>query len=586
MNGKPVEHQVEPRLLLSDFLRQNLGLTGTHVGCEHGVCGVCTILLDGEPVRSCLMLAVQADGRALDDGREPVGRFEPLNPLQEAFRTAHGLQCGFCTPGFLMTLTAFLRENPDPSEDEVRHALSGNLCRCTGYQHIVDAALLAAKAPRTRVPEIDALSESVKGWQERFAVLEPEVRAFVDEPGRFARVRREAGELANSYPDADARPPLFGLLLGVKDIFHIEGFPTRAGSKSAGRGPRRRRGSSGRRSPDGGRAPRREDGHHRVRLLLTRTDAQSGGTGARTECTPGGSSSGSAAAVAAGLCDVALGTQTIGSVGRPAAFCGVVGYKPSYDRISRQGLIALAPSVDHVGLFARDVDTIERAAAVVVDGWRSSAAVAGPGPGAVGQRSPAGSARQHRLAVPRGPYLDLFLSPEGREHFELCVKKLKDSGWGVDDLAVMPDFEAIVDRHRLLVAAECAEVHADWFARFESLYAPKTAELIRRGQTVSDSDVGAARAGRLVLRTQLERALDSRGFSFFISPPALGPAPAGLESTGDPVMNLPWSHSGCPRSWSGGVGPPVCRSDSRFPAASVPTKNCSPPRARSRGPSR
>ena len=145
INGREYTREVEPRLLLSDFLRHDLGLTGTHVGCEHGVCGACTVLLDGEPVRSCLVLAVQAHGRSLDtvEGLAPAA--EELHPLQEAFWEAHGLQCGFCTAGILMTLVPYLQQNPDPSEEDIRLALSGNLCRCTGYQHIVDAVLLAAE---------------------------------------------------------------------------------------------------------------------------------------------------------------------------------------------------------------------------------------------------------------------------------------------------------------------------------------------------------------------------------------------------------------------------------------------------------
>jgi aerobic carbon-monoxide dehydrogenase small subunit len=148
VNGKSFERSVEPRMLLSDFLRHELDLTGTHVGCEHGVCGACTVLFDGKPVRSCIMLAVQADGHELMtvEGLTPEGGSDPelLHPLQVAFWESHGLQCGFCTPGFLMTLLPFLVENPEPSEAEVREAISGNLCRCTGYQHIVDAVLLAA----------------------------------------------------------------------------------------------------------------------------------------------------------------------------------------------------------------------------------------------------------------------------------------------------------------------------------------------------------------------------------------------------------------------------------------------------------
>jgi len=147
VNGKNYKSTVDPRLLLSDYLRHEMGLTGTHVGCEHGVCGACTILLDGEAVRSCLLFAVQADGHEIMtvEGLTPDGREENLHPLQAAFREAHGLQCGFCTPGFLMTLIPFLRDHPNPSEQEIREALSGNLCRCTGYQNIVKAVQTAAK---------------------------------------------------------------------------------------------------------------------------------------------------------------------------------------------------------------------------------------------------------------------------------------------------------------------------------------------------------------------------------------------------------------------------------------------------------
>jgi carbon-monoxide dehydrogenase small subunit len=148
VNGQAYERVVEPRLLLSDFLRHELGLSGTHVGCEHGVCGACTILFDGQPIRACLTLAVQANGHALHTVEGLAPSATELHPLQQAFQDAHGLQCGFCTPGILMTLLPFLQENPAPTEAEVREAISGNLCRCTGYQGIVDAALDAAKRMR------------------------------------------------------------------------------------------------------------------------------------------------------------------------------------------------------------------------------------------------------------------------------------------------------------------------------------------------------------------------------------------------------------------------------------------------------
>jgi aerobic carbon-monoxide dehydrogenase small subunit len=144
VNGTRYERTIEPRLLLSDFLRHELGLTGTHVGCEHGVCGACTVLFDGQPARSCLMFAVQADGHEVMTV-EGLGTPENLHPLQEAFMETHAAQCGFCTPGILLTMIPFLEENPDPAEDEIREALAGNLCRCTGYQHIVEAVQLAAE---------------------------------------------------------------------------------------------------------------------------------------------------------------------------------------------------------------------------------------------------------------------------------------------------------------------------------------------------------------------------------------------------------------------------------------------------------
>jgi aerobic-type carbon monoxide dehydrogenase small subunit (CoxS/CutS family) len=145
VNGRVYQRTVESRLLLSDFIRHELGLTGTHVGCEHGVCGACTVLVDDEPARACLMIAVQADGCEIMTVEGLAPSADTLHPLQEAFWNAHGLQCGFCTPGILMTVTALLRDNPAPSDAEIRAGLSGNLCRCTGYQNIVKAVRIAAE---------------------------------------------------------------------------------------------------------------------------------------------------------------------------------------------------------------------------------------------------------------------------------------------------------------------------------------------------------------------------------------------------------------------------------------------------------
>ena len=160
VNGAPREGMAEARRTLADFLRDDLGLTGTHLGCEHGVCGACTILVNGEAVRSCLMFAVQANGQQVTtiEGLATGGK---LHPVQEAFWESHGMQCGFCTPGFVMSVYAFLKENPEPKEEEIRPALSGNICRCTGYQSIVEAVRLAAEKMRGTSEVTPVPSESV-----------------------------------------------------------------------------------------------------------------------------------------------------------------------------------------------------------------------------------------------------------------------------------------------------------------------------------------------------------------------------------------------------------------------------------------
>jgi aerobic carbon-monoxide dehydrogenase small subunit len=145
VNGRPTQASVEPRLTLSDYLRERCGLTGTHLGCEHGACGACTVLVDGQAVRSCLMFAVQADGCEVTTVEGIASEDGELSPVQSALRECHGLQCGFCTPGFVVSITALLRDNPKPTDEEIREGLSGNFCRCTGYQGIVNAVHRAAE---------------------------------------------------------------------------------------------------------------------------------------------------------------------------------------------------------------------------------------------------------------------------------------------------------------------------------------------------------------------------------------------------------------------------------------------------------
>jgi len=361
--------------------------------------------------------------------------------------------------------------------------------------------------------------------EERFNAREPVVRAFVPEEGRFARLRREAGALLERYSEPGTRPPLFGVLVGVKDIFRVDGFLTRAGSKLPPHLFQGREAESVTALKNAGA------------LVLGKTVTTEFAYFApgptrnphNPEHTPGGSSSGSAAAVSAGFCSLALGTQTIGSITRPAAFCGVVGYKPSYDRISRAGVIPLSPSLDHVGAFTPDVDGARRAARVLCRDWVLVN----------------GNSRLPVLGIPEGPYLT-SATGEGLAHFSAVCERLAASGYEVRPVKAMPDFEDIRARHNLIVAAEAARVHAEWFPRYGDLYHAKTADLIRRGQPVSDAELSQALAGREKLRQELISLMDGHSLDLWISPSAPGPAPKGLDSTGDPVMNVPWTHSGLP----------------------------------------
>jgi Asp-tRNA(Asn)/Glu-tRNA(Gln) amidotransferase A subunit family amidase len=244
--------------------------------------------------------------------------------------------------------------------------------------------------------------------------------------------------------------------------------------------------------------------------------------------TPGGSSSGSAAAVAAGVCSLALGTQTIGSVIRPAAFCGVIGFKPSYRRIDPSGVIFIAPSLDHVGLFTQDVEGMVLAASVLCKDWRMS----------VTERSPV-------LGIPDGLYLKQA-SPEALQAFEAQIASLKDAGYTIRRIPMFDDIAEITQQHRALMAGEMAQVHRDWFAQYESLYRPHTKELIQRGQQVTTDMLSASRNAQIRLRRELEIRMKAVGIDLWISPAAKGTATEGIQSTGDPVMSFPWTFAGLP----------------------------------------
>ena len=357
-----------------------------------------------------------------------------------------------------------------------------------------------------------------------FNQREPDVLAFVPEDGRFDRLRHEAQALLDKYPRAENRPALFGVAIGVKDIFHVDGFTTRAGTNLP---------------PDLFQGQQATS----VTLLLqagalilgktVTTEFAYFGPGPtrnpfNPDYTPGGSSSGSAAAVGAGLSPLTLGSQTIGSINRPAAYCGAAGYKPSHNRIAKAGVLPLSPTLDHVGCFAPTVYDVELAASLLCRYWQMSV-----------------PARKPVLGIPEGPFL-AKATAEGIAHFSMICDRLKAAGFVVKSVPAMANFDVISARHKLIVDAEMATIHADWFANYADLYQPKTAEHILKGQHAIASEVGDAINGRSQLRQELTQLMNTHDLDLWISPSATGAPPKGLDNTGDPVMNLPWTHAGLP----------------------------------------
>lgn len=384
-------------------------------------------------------------------------------------------------------------------------------------------APLAVLADGLRSGRIDLLGY-LHDLCDRIEAVEPHVQALLPEPDRRQRLLGAAAELAARYPDPATRPPLFGVPVGIKDIFHVTGFPTQAGSALP--------------------AAELTGAEGKAVHSLTAAGALILGKTVTTEFayfepgptrnphhpghTPGGSSSGSAAAVAAGLAPLALGTQTVGSVIRPAAFCGVVGFKSTYGRIPTSGLLYFAPSADHTGLFTQDVAGMALAATVLCRDWR-----------------PARPDRRPILGIPAGPYLALA-SEEAQAAYAAQIERLAAAGYDLVRVPLLPDVAEINDRHRRLIAHEFAQQHARLFALYEPLYRPRTAALLREGETVPLREAAGIRDAGAGLRREVEQTTQAHGIDLWLCPAAVGPAPAGLDSTGDPVMNLPWTHLGLP----------------------------------------
>ena len=353
------------------------------------------------------------------------------------------------------------------------------------------------------------------------------IQALLPEPARRQRLTGEAEALLARYPDPEERPPLFGLLVGVKDFFRVNGFPTKAGSKLPAAL------FEGAESDVVTRL--RENGALIAGKTVTTEFAyfQPGPTRNphNTEHTPGGSSSGSAAGVAAGFYPLALGTQTIGSVIRPAAFCGIIGFKPSYDRINTDGMLFFSKSVDHAGVFSQDVATMKLVCFALFGSWDDSECAPPDG-------LPA-------LAVPDGPYLE-EAEEVGLQHFEETLDRLAAEGFRIERIPFFPDYADLNTRHRRLTAVEVAQVHKQWYREYSDRYSVHMHEIMRTGATVSDEERDDIRADQLLLRHAMEEALLSAGADLWIAPAATGPAPHGIHATGNPIMNLPWTNAGVP----------------------------------------
>jgi Asp-tRNA(Asn)/Glu-tRNA(Gln) amidotransferase A subunit family amidase len=382
---------------------------------------------------------------------------------------------------------------------------------------------LAITAAALRIGAVDVV-EYVARVCDRLEAVNEQIHALLPESDVRARLRHDAEELKRRYPTPESRPPLYGIPIGVKDIFRVDGFPTRAGSAlpselfagTEAAVVRRLRAAG---ALILGKTVTTEFAYFEPGATRNPHDPQR---------TPGGSSSGSAAAVAAGITPLTLGTQTIASIIRPAAFCGVVGFKPSYGRIDPTGVIFIAPSLDHVGMFTQDVGGMRLAASVLLLGWQNVRVDSKP-----------------TLGVPEGAYLQQA-SPTALQAFEAQITQLERAGYTIKRITVWDTIMDLTLSHRALMAGEMARVHREWFAQYEALYRPRTAGMIRDGQTVDEATLSAMRKQQHLARAGLHTLMATHSIDLWIAPSAKDIAPLGLESTGDPVMSFPWTFAGLP----------------------------------------
>ena len=366
---------------------------------------------------------------------------------------------------------------------------------------------------------IDDLCDKLDKWDSK-------IKSFLPEINRRERLKRDLKKLYQKFPDPQDRPILFGIPIGIKDIFHVDGFETKAGS--------------------GLPSEIMQGKESEVVTKLKEAGALIMGKTVTTEfayfhpgatCnphnfdhTPGGSSSGSAAAVAAGFCPLALGTQTIGSISRPASFCGIIGFKPSFGRISTKGVIPFSQSADHIGFFTQNIEGSKIIASLLCNNWKSGMPEINKKP---------------VLGIPEGEYLQQA-SPEILSTFWKAVDRLKQKGFKIKSIPALDNIDEINEQHKLMNAAEFAEVHKKWFNEYGDKYHQVSIDLIEKGRSVPSKALNKAIKDRIQLLENLEQLQKENEIDLWISPSTVTTAPYGLDSTGDPAMNLPWTYAGIP----------------------------------------
>ncbi|MCK4661704.1 MAG: amidase [Bacteroidales bacterium] len=389
---------------------------------------------------------------------------------------------------------------------------------------LTSKSYLSETANALRTNTID-VNEYVKQICKIIDTNEAKIQALLPENNRIERLLKEATELKKRFPDTTKRPPLFGVPVGIKDIIHVNRFETKAGSNLPSE------------LFQGAEASVVTKLKNAGAIILGKTVTtefayfEPGPTRNphNLKHTPGGSSSGSAAAVASGFTPLALGTQTIGSVTRPAAYCGIIGYKPTLGRIAKDGIIPFSVSADHVGMFTQDLNGLALTASIICNGWQTNFIEQNKKP---------------VIGIVNGKYLKQATN-EIIEYFEKIIEYLQKSGYTIIRLKAFENIEEINQKHKKMISAEFSIVHNEWFNTYEQLYKKATKDLILEGKNITIEELSKFRSGQVELRNNIEKQQKENKINIWLSPATTSPAPEGTN-TGNPIMNLPWTYSGLP----------------------------------------